>query len=275
MEDGGKTFFLTGCASGIGRHLAGVLAARGERVFATDVDLAALKTRAQDDGWPSDSVRIAALDVRDPEAWKRVFGEAVDAFSGIDVAMNIAGVLFAGWVQDTLESHVNAQLDINVKGVIFGTQVAAHHMLERGDGHIVNIASIAGVAPIPGLAVYSASKYAVRGYSIAVGCELRPRGVSVTVVCPDAVDTPLVVPSRNEEAGAMLFSQKRLLTVQDIERIIVGRVLKRKPIEVVLPRGRGIMARLANLFPGVGHLCIPFYQRRGLAHQAGFGVKPR
>jgi 3-oxoacyl-[acyl-carrier protein] reductase len=267
-----RTFFLTGCASGIGRHLADVLLARGHRVWATDINLDALARHAAEAAWPEDRARVRRLDVRDARAWDAAVGEAAAEWGGVDVLMNIAGCLFADRCDETPAEQVHLSLDVNAKGVIFGTQAAARQMLRqpaRGGarGHVINIGSMAGLAPIPSLAVYSASKYAVRGFSLAAAQELRPRGVYVTVVCPDAVETPLTAPQREREEGAILFSAGRLLTVEDVARAVIERALPRRPLEVYLPARRGLLARLTDLLPSAAFALAPLFARRGRRHQ--------
>lgn len=261
-----RTFFLTGCASGIGRRLAEALLSAGHRVAATDIDREALRARALD--WPSDRGLALGLDVRDARQWEDRMLEARRRLGDIDVVMNIAGYLSSGWAHEMPPAEVDKHFDINVKGVIFGTQTAARFMLARGRGHIVNIASMAALAPIPGLAFYSASKYAVRSFSLAAAQELRPHGIDVTVVCPDAVRTPMLDRQRGSAAAALTFSGGGPLTVDDMARVMVERVLPHRPLEVFLPAGRGWLARLADVFPRVQAALYPVLQRRGLARQA-------
>jgi len=258
-----KSFFMTGCASGIGKHLADVLIARGDRVFATDINIEALEAHAKEKNWPADRVHTSKLNVCDPEEWKRVFAEAVQAFGHLDVVMNIAGILKSSWVQDTPIKDVEMQVDINVKGVIYGTQEAARHMIPRKAGHIINIASMAGMAPIPGLAVYSGSKYAVRGFTMAAAGELRRYNIAVTAVCPDGVNTPLLDLPVENEAADLIWSGSRLLTVQDIEKLVLGRVLAKKPVVAALPWTRAIQARLGDLFPSVGFGLVASLAKKG------------
>ena len=265
--DTSQSFFLTGCASGIGRYLCDQLVTRGYFVYATDVNFTALEEAATKGNWSKTRTRLAQLDVRDHEAWNRTFADAINAFEKIDVCMNIAGILKANWVHEVPIDEINAQVDINVKGVIFGTTVAAAHMVERKQGHIMNIASMASLAPIPGLSVYSATKYAVRGYSMAAAAELRQHGVFVTALCPDGVDTPLLdVPSEND-AASIIWSGSRLLTVEEIGRIVMDHILPNKPILVALPLSRALLARAADLFPGWAGKLLPFLQKRGREHR--------
>lgn len=264
-----KNFFLTGCASGMGKHLTGVLLGQGHRVFATDVRLPALEAAAQESGWDRDRVRLSAHDVRDAASWEAVFGAAVEAFGHIDVSMNIAGLLLAAWADEQPIEEVHSQIDVNVKGVIFGTRIAARHMVPRGKGQIINIASIAGLTPVPGMAVYSATKYAVRAYSISAGMELRKKGVHVTVICPASVQTPMLDNQLHNDAADLFYSGHRMLTVKEIEHAILHRAMRRRPpYEVHLPRMKTKLAKLGDIFPFIWPLFEPLYKWSGRRRQA-------
>jgi len=263
-----KNFVLTGCASGIGQHLADVLVAQGHRVLATDINLAALEEYARARGWPSERILIRWLDVRDPVAWAEILQEAVSAFGNVDVLMNVAGYLRPGWVHDGQPQEVHRHFDTNAKGVIFGTQAAARLMVQQRQGHIINIASMAALAPVPGIALYSASKFAVRAFSLAAAYELRPYGVYVTVVCPDAVQTPMFDLQKGYDEAVLTFSAPRLLKVEDVARVILKRVLPRKPLEVFVPARRGWLARFVDLFPTTSFVLVPLFRRRAQARQA-------
>ncbi len=264
---GPERFFLTGCASGIGRHLADRLVAEGCRLVATDINDEHLRTAAEQGGWPADRVRLRRLDVRDPQEWEEVMAEAVAAWGGIDVVMNIAGFMQSEWVHQSTVRTIDRHIDVNLKGVIHGTATASRQMLRQGHGHIINIASIAGLAPIPGLAVYAATKYACRGYSLAAALELRERNIFVTTISPDAVDTPLLAPQEGVDAAALLFSSRHLLTVEDIGRLVIEHVLKHRPMEVTIPRWRGWVARLTNIFPWLGFSLAPLFRWIGAKRQ--------
>ncbi|MBX7256847.1 MAG: SDR family NAD(P)-dependent oxidoreductase [Candidatus Hydrogenedentes bacterium] len=268
-----RTYFMTGCASGIGRHVADLLIARGERVYATDVNLDAMTEYAEKSGWPKDRVYLDKLDVRSIDAWGEVFGRAVETCGAIDVCMNIAGIMLSGWCYEQPVKEIDLQIDINLKGVIWGTQTAAQHMIPRKSGHIVNIASMAGIASIPGLSVYTATKHGVRGFSLAASYDLKPHGIAVTAVCPDAINTPLLEQSSKTEAGAMVFSGSRLLTLEEIGDLIVNRVLVSRPIEVAVPFGRAVLAKTANLFPAIGGSVLPSLTKKGRVHQGQHAAK--
>lgn len=97
MTGDSRTFVVTGCASGIGRHVANALVLQGQRMLAADINLKALEENARVQGWPGDRVLLQELDVRDSESWEEALQSAVSQFGGIDVLMNIAGYLEPGW----------------------------------------------------------------------------------------------------------------------------------------------------------------------------------
>lgn len=258
---------LTGCASGIGRHLAGVLASRGHRLILTDIDEEALRELADAQGWKAPRVQVRRLDVSSAEDWSKVITLAVSSWGRLDVLMNIAGYIQPGFVHELNDKEVDRHMDVNAKGVMYGSRAAAAQMVAQGHGHIINVASLAGIAPVPGISLYSASKHAVRGFSLAIAQELRPRGVYVTVVCPDAVKTPMLTKQLPFEAAAMTFSNPTPLSVHDVERLILDKVLPDRPMEATLPVGRGLLARLASFIPEATMWLGPIMRSRGLSQQ--------
>lgn len=255
---------VTGAASGIGAALTERLARRGHCVLALDVDADALHERYAGD----DAVVTGVLDVRDAAAWDRTIDAVTSQAGRLDFCFNVAGVVRPGWVPSIAADDVDLVIDVNLKGVIHGTRAAARAMAHQGHGHIVNVASLAALAPVPGMALYVASKYGVRGFSLAAGHELRELGVFVTTVCPDAVDTPMLDLQVDNPAAAMTFSgAAHPLTVDDVVDAIVGRVMTSRPLEIALPLHRGLLARAGDLAPGVAARVDPLLRRRGLRAQ--------
>ena len=162
------------------------------------------------------------------------------------------------------------QIDVNTKGVIFGTHAAAVVMVPRGQGQIINIASMAALAPVPGISVYSASKFAVRGFSLAAAQELERHGIRVSVVCPDAVDTPMVDYQLDHAGAALTFSGPRILSVDEVARAIVGLLdrTKKHRLELIIPWRRGFLAKISTLLPRFLHRRVSAsLTQRGLARQ--------
>jgi 3-oxoacyl-[acyl-carrier protein] reductase len=261
-----RRVIVTGAASGIGARIAHELIARGDRVCAADLNTAtmeALRSLAS----TKDQLRIEKLDVRDPVAWERVVDGCVSAWGSIDVLLNVAGVLRVGNATDIVSDDVHFHLDINTKGVIFGTQAAIRVMLPQQQGHIVNIASLAALTPVPGLSLYCASKFAVRGYSLSVAQELRPHGIKVSVVCPDAVQTPMLDIQANDERAALTFSGNRSLTADEVAQAVIDEVLVKAPIELALPRYRGSLAKIAGAAPQLAMVLVNTMRQRGIKRQ--------
>ncbi len=272
--NGAKTYFMTGAAGGIGRWVADKLVERGDRLFATDLNVEPLRAHAAKHRWPSDRVEIEALDVRGSEAWEASYANATSAFGTVDVHMNFAGLMLPDYPEAITDNDLNLQIDVNLKGLIMGTRTAAKHMIGAGaKGHIVNIASLAGVAPIPGLSVYSASKFGARGFSIAAAVDLRKHGIAVTVICPDAIDTGLLHGSKGKDAGAMVFSAGKLLTVEQIGEVIIQRALTDKPVEIAYPPMRSFLAKIGSWSPALATRLAGGMIRKGLATQRKMGWK--
>jgi NAD(P)-dependent dehydrogenase (short-subunit alcohol dehydrogenase family) len=258
-----QVMVLSGCASGIGRHLARALSRRGHRVLATDIDEVALARAGASDGWRPELIATRRLDVRSEEDWEGALDDVEQRFGPVDVLFNIAGFLRPAYATDAALRDLELCLDVNVKGTILGTRAAARRMTRARRGHIVNFGSLASLAPVPGLSIYTASKFAVRGFSLAAAAELREHGVAVTVVLPDAVATPMLELQVAHDEAALTFSGQRPLTVEDVERALLTRVLVDRPLELAIPAGRGALARLAGTAPGVSRLLAPMLVRKG------------
>lgn len=171
----GATVLVTGGASGIGRALGAALESSGAHVVLADV--------AARDGDPCRS-----LDVRDGAA----FDALVREIGPVDLLINCAGISLGGATHEMSPSHWDRIIDVNIRGVVNGVRAVYPSMIERGRGQIVNVASGAGLAPLPFVAAYAMTKHAVVGLSTALRAEAALHGVRVNVLCPGAVDTPIL-----------------------------------------------------------------------------------
>ncbi len=259
---------VTGAASGIGCRIATLLSQAGHEVLATDVDEGQLRASAEHFSWATATVGVARHDVTSPESWQDLLSQARERWTTVDCLINVAGVLRVESVHELKPESVVLQLDVNAKGVILGTHAAASVMVPRRHGQIINIASMAALAPVPGISVYSASKFAVRGFSLAAAQELEPHGVRVCVVCPDAVDTPMVDYQLDFAGAALTFSGPRILSTDEVARAVVGLLDGRPRTELVIPWSRGMLAKLSTFFPRSFHRWLSGQlTRKGLARQ--------
>ncbi|MEX1311641.1 MAG: SDR family oxidoreductase [Candidatus Sulfomarinibacteraceae bacterium] len=250
---------ITGAASGIGRHFAGEMARRGYRLVLADIAFARLREAFSE----SDDLRLFELDIRDREAWGRLFAEVEGRFGRLDYLFNIAGVHQPAYTADATLDEVDLHLDVNAKGTMYGTVLAVRHMTRQGFGQVVNVASLTGVAPITGLDLYSASKFAIRGFSLAAAHGLQGTGVTVTVVCPDLVATPMMEHQLDFDASALAFSGSRPLTVEETTRALL-RAMEKRPMEIGLPASRRILAKVGNLAPGLATILTRKLTAKGL-----------
>src|SRR5690606_22591341 len=124
------------------------------------------------------------------------------------------------------------------------------------------------------ISLYSASKYAVRAFSIAAAQELKAHGVAVTVVCPDAVLTPMLELQLDRPEAELTFSGSRVLRPDDVVRAIIDEVLPRRPLLLAIPRGRAVLARIADLFPRTAQWIEPIMRKVGRARQRRMRGEP-
>lgn len=260
-----QVFIVTGAASGIGQALAQRLLAEGNQVCVCDINIQKLEELYR--SYQQDQVLLQQLDVRQVENWESVVEQTLAKWHRIDVLCNIAGVLKENWVIDITADEVDLHFDINVKGTIFGTQAVLPAMKAQAKGHIINIASLAALSPVPGLSLYSASKFAVRSYSIAAGIELAEFGIAVTTICPDAVQTPMLDQQKGKVQAALTFSGQRSLTTKEVVDAILNNALKKRPLEVVLPPVRGMLAKLGNMSPAFLASQVKGFRKKGMQRQ--------
>jgi NADP-dependent 3-hydroxy acid dehydrogenase YdfG len=192
MDLENQVIVVTGASRGIGRATATALAADGATVIAIarpSPELTGLEAAATD--LPG-SVQTVPIDVRDAKAVARVIGDIEHRHERIDVLVNVAGVERVKSLADVTDDDYEAMVDTNLRGVFHFCRAVLPAMGRRRQGHIVSVASAAGIRGFRDDAVYSASKFGVVGLMDALDEEVRSQGIRVTTICPGAVDTTLV-----------------------------------------------------------------------------------
>lgn len=227
---------VTGGGRGIGRATAAAFAARGARVCLADLDLPAAGAAAADVGG-----RPFAVDVASRASFAQCVAEVRGQVGPIDVLVNNAGVMPLGPFLEEPDALSATTLDVNLWGLIHGMRLVLPHMVERGRGHVVNVASMAGKIAIPGMAVYNASKFGALGLSLAVRAELARAGVSVSVVLPSAVRTGLI-------DGVPLGRGLPTVEPEQVARAVVRSVRTRRA-EIPVPSYLGVVDLLDAVLP--------------------------
>jgi short-subunit dehydrogenase len=234
----GKLVVITGAARGIGRATAAALAAEGARVVIADLD-AELAARAAAELGTQVSSR--GLDVTDHAAFTALLDDVERELGPLDVLINNAGVMPIGRFEDATDASINRLFAINVFAVMHGTREAINRMKPRGRGHIVNLASMAGVAPTPGATAYCASKHAVVGFCESLSWELRGSGVELSYVLPSLVNTELAADVKRTRAA-------NVIEPETVAAEIVA-ALNFPKLAVYAPRSMGPVTKVSGLLP--------------------------
>jgi NADP-dependent 3-hydroxy acid dehydrogenase YdfG len=246
----GKVVAITGGARGIGKATASALAAKGCRIAIGDLDLELAEKTAAELGGGAIAVQ---LDVTERDSFAAFLDEAEREVGPIDVLINNAGIMPIGRFADEDDATARRMIDINLHGVIFGTKLALARMEPRNSGHIVNIASQAGKAGLPGGATYCATKHAVVGLSEAVAAELDGTNVEISVVMPAVVNTELA-------AGLKDVRGVKNLEPEEVADAIVE-ALETNRFEVWVPRSSAAISTVLNLVPRRGRQAIARFMK--------------
>jgi NAD(P)-dependent dehydrogenase (short-subunit alcohol dehydrogenase family) len=232
----GKVVAITGGARGIGLATATALHRLGAKVAIGDVDEVAVKEAGTELGLDV----YAKLDVTDRESFEAFLDEVERRLGPLDVLINNAGICPTGRAVDEPDQLTARTLGINVFGVILGTKLAAARMVKRRKGHVINVASLAAITPMPGIATYCATKHAVLGYTDTVRLELRGTGVAFSSVMPTLTNTAMV-------DGVASARGLRNAEPEDIAAGIVGLIAKPKP-HLMVTKSAGLTTLFARNF---------------------------
>jgi NAD(P)-dependent dehydrogenase (short-subunit alcohol dehydrogenase family) len=229
---------VTGGAHGIGRAIAAHFARAGARVAVGDLDADAAQAAAAEIGGTAFGTQ---LDVSDRDSFAAFLDLAEERHGPLAVMVNNAGIDWIGPFHEEPDEVTRREVDVNLIGAITGSRLALQRMLPRRTGHLVNIASGVGRVPLPGSAVYSATKHGVVGLTESLRLEYRDSGVGFSVVQPAQVDT------------AMLDGQARprllpVVTADDVAAAAL-RAVQRDKFEVWVPSSQAITAKIGTILP--------------------------
>ena len=187
-----KTIFITGASKGFGKIWASAFLKRGDNVVATARNISALNELVQEFG---DAVLPLQLDVNDRKQAFKAIEKAKAHFGSIDVLINNAGYGLFGTIEETSEKEARDQIETNVFGLLWVTQAVIPVMRQQGYGHIIQVSSVLGIATLPVLGLYNASKWAVEGLSETLAAEVKGFGINVTLIEPNGFSTEWAGPS--------------------------------------------------------------------------------
>ena len=245
---------VTGAGRGLGLEIARLLAGRGYAVHVTDLDADAAAQAAVQLGRRAFS---SGLDVRDEHACHEIATTTAERAGSLEVWVNNAGVLVTGPAWEQPSEVRRLMLEVNALGTINGTLAALERMRAAGEGHVVNVVSLAGIVAAPGETVYGASKHAAIAFSIGTLADLRLAGirdVHISCLCPDGIWTPMLYDKLDDPAAAASFTGVLLAPAEVASH--VGRLLDHPRPVLTVPRWRGAMMRAFDATPRLAMLGV-------------------
>lgn len=256
-----KTALVSGATGAIGRATCAALLQQGATVIGLGRDPVKLKTLQGDLALFARrfaEVRLAGLS----EAhWGDAIRKAVARHSPIDVYVHAMGTLIPGALQEQSERDVRDIIEANLLSVVWAVRAIAPHMIARGSGHIIAVASLGGLVPMPYQSLYSATKFAVRGLCLSLHEELRAHGVRVSLVSPGAVRSPMLDAEGRDPRAALAFVG-RPASPTDVAAAIVG-LIRRPRRELVTPALHRFVGAIVTAFPELFGFLFPHLQRLG------------
>ncbi|HVM17359.1 MAG TPA: SDR family oxidoreductase [Gaiellaceae bacterium] len=221
-----KSALVTGGSSGIGLAIG-----RGLRAEGYELTLASRRPEKVEAAAAELGAEAVAADVQREEDCQRLVAAHRDRWGGLDVLVNSAGIGVGGTVEQLQAKHFDLQVNVNLRGLFLVTKLCIP-MLRESRGHVINLASIAGTLPTPGLATYGATKAAVIALTRSLNLELEEDGVRATALCPAFVDTPMAewsgVPGEEmiqpEDCAELVLAVLRLSRFARVPQIVVERL---------------------------------------------------
>ena len=244
-----KRILITGAGSGIGKATAARYARQGWRVLVSDVDEAAAETTAKEL-----DASFLRLDVTENATWLAALEWCKREWDGLDVLVNNAGVAGGGRFEEIDLVDWDWIWNINLKGVVRGCRMFVPLFKQQRSGHLVNVASLAGIMNLPAMASYNVTKAGVISLSETLRYELEPYGIHTTVICPAYVKTNLTSGMRSPDPAAVTLTEKLMasskITVDDVAEQVFQAVLHKRFLVLTHPDGRR-SARLKRYLPGL------------------------
>jgi len=255
----GVTVVITGASMGVGAATARaffdgganlVLIARGrEKLEALAAELDA-----------PDRVMTATLDVTDVAGFEALLESIRERFGGVDVLVNNAGFHARGPVESVSADDVGRMVDVNLKAPLMATRLALPDLRRSKRPAVVNVASLAGRTPVPGSATYSATKFGLRAFGLALAEELRGEGIKIASVSPGPIDTGFIM-DEIDSVSDLTFSQP-ISTAEQVAEAVVA-LVDNGTLDLPMPRVSGYLTTLSYLFPALGRALRPMLEKKG------------
>ncbi|MBT8379168.1 MAG: SDR family NAD(P)-dependent oxidoreductase [Ignavibacteria bacterium] len=208
------------------------------------------------------NISLIKADLSKSEEWERVLDFVSQKYKKLDVLINCAGILIPGDFLIQSEEQINKMINVNLSSVLIGTQKSLKLMKRQKFGHIINIGSIGGIIPMPYSSVYSATKFALRGFTHSLSQELKGSEVKISLISPGPVNTKMLKLEADHYKTAIAFISKTIES--EVVADIVLKVINKHKAEVIVPSLLSIPSKVAFLFPGLFSKAYSLIEKIGL-----------
>lgn len=240
----GKTAIVTGAAGGIGSEVAKLFYRHDVQLVLTDIDAVGL---AKTTRLMAQTPLCVTCDITKPEDVQGLVAEAIKHYGKVDILVNNAGIIVPGLFEHCTHADIERQVRINLLGTITCTHALIPVMQKAGAGHIVTVSSMAGLVPETYSAIYTATKFALRGFNLTLAIELKRHRIGVSTIFPDSVATPMLRHEAEHGGSPLTFlspPQAPSLVAQAILKAI-----RRNLVEVYVPASTGVVSKIIMCWP--------------------------
>ncbi len=259
MNVQGKVIIVAGGSGGIGRVTCRLLASHGATVIGASRKDGQLQGLLQELREFSPESSWVEADLQSRETWEDLVRSVYQKFHRIDVLVNCVGVLIPGSLIDLNATEIERVVTTNLLTIVYGAKSVLPIMKREGKGHIINLGSLGGIIPMPFEALYSATKFAVRGFSLSLSEELKGTGINVS--SPGAVRTSMLNDEAKDDRSTIAFATKSI-EPGEVARAILA-VIEKPKREVILPKGATKIGLLMSFFPRLFGICYPLLDSLG------------
>jgi len=247
---------VTGGASGIGKEIVKQIVPTGAQVIVVGRTKKTGHAFVKELHKAGYEVEFERVDMTDKKKVETMFKKIIATYGRIDFMINNAGIFMGGEMRDTKLKNWYEVMDNNIYATINGTHFAYQYMIKQGYGHIVNVASTAGLIPVPAMGIYGATKYAIVGLTHALRNEAKGLGVKVSVVCPSIINTPLydtAIYNKLDKTKALKTRRSQQTPEKAAKKIIRGMMKNQATIHTsIATHGIWLLYRIAPWAYNIG-----------------------
>ena len=253
-----KVVVITGGSGGIGSAIVNKLSNYGASIVS-------VYNKNHPDEQSDESVLLVKANITKSEDWDRLFAFTFNKYGKIDVLINCAGFLEPGDFLSLREDQLRKMIDINFTSAISGIQKTLMIMKKQGFGHIINIGSLGGIVPMPYSAIYSATKFALRGFTFSLAEELKRTGIKLSLVTPGSVISKMLDCEAHDNDTAISFVSKPISPVKVADAVL--KVILKPRVELIIPRSQSIGSKLLIFSPKLFSCLYKILHRIGISEK--------